>query len=106
MYLIPAAREYVITKKNAADIKAKLIIEAANGPISYDAHAILSKNKIFVIPDILANSGGVAVSYFEWVKNIRHIRFGRLEKRKNNIQFNTLIEAIETMTGKNHAVKI
>jgi glutamate dehydrogenase (NAD(P)+) len=98
--LIPAAREYVITKKNAADIKAKLIIEAANGPISYDAHAILSKNKIFVIPDILANSGGVAVSYFEWVKNIRHIRFGRLEKRKNNIQFNTLIEAIETMTGK------
>ena len=103
--LIPAARENVITRKNASDIKAKLVIEAANGPISYDAHSILSKNKIFIIPDILANSGGVAVSYFEWVKNIRHIRFGRLEKRKNNIQFNTLIEAIESMTGKTMPAK-
>jgi glutamate dehydrogenase (NAD(P)+) len=103
--LIPAARENVITSKNAADIKSKLIIEAANGPISFDAHKILSKNKVFIIPDILANSGGVAVSYFEWVKNIRHIRFGRLEKRKNNIQFNTIIEAIETMTGKEMPAK-
>ena len=60
----------------------------------------LNKNKIFVIPDILANSGGVAVSYFEWVKNIRHIRFGRLEKRRNQLQLNNLIEAIESMTGK------
>jgi glutamate dehydrogenase (NAD(P)+) len=97
--LIPAARENVITEKNANDIKAKLIIEAANGPITYKAHAILNKNKVFVIPDILANSGGVAVSYFEWVKNIRRIRFGRLEKRKNIIQMNSLIEAIESMTG-------
>ncbi len=62
--------------------------------------AILNRKKIFVIPDILANSGGVAVSYFEWVKNIRHIRFGRLEKRENLFQFNTLIEGIESMTGK------
>ena len=60
----------------------------------------MNKKKIFVIPDILANGGGVAVSYFEWVKNLRHIRFGRLEKRRNQIQLNTLIEAIETMTGK------
>jgi glutamate dehydrogenase (NAD(P)+) len=103
--LIPAARENVITSKNAADIKSKLIIEAANGPISFDAHKILAKNKVFIIPDILANSGGVAVSYFEWVKNIRHIRFGRLEKRKNNIQFNTIIEAVETMTGKEMPAK-
>ena len=82
-------------------LKAKLIIEAANGPITHKAHSILNKNKVFVIPDILANSGGVAVSYFEWVKNIRRIRFGRLEKRKNIIQMNSLIEAIESMTGTN-----
>ena len=97
--LIPAAREDVITEKNAEDISAKLIVEAANGPISYKGNQILNRRKIFVIPDILANSGGVAVSYFEWVKNIRHIRFGRLEKRRNQLQLNNLIEAIESMTG-------
>ena len=97
--LIPAARENVITEKNAEDISAKLIVEAANGPISYKGNQILNRKKIFVIPDILANSGGVAVSYFEWVKNIRHIRFGRLEKRRNQLQLNNLIEAIESMTG-------
>ena len=98
--LIPAARENVITEKNAEDISAKLIVEAANGPISYKGNQILNRRKIFVVPDILANAGGVAVSYFEWVKNIRHIRFGRLEKRRNQLQINNLIEAIETMTGK------
>jgi glutamate dehydrogenase (NAD(P)+) len=97
--LIPAAREDVITEKNAEGISAKLIVEAANGPISYKGNQILNRKKIFVIPDILANSGGVAVSYFEWVKNIRHIRFGRLEKRRNQLQLNNLIEAIESMTG-------
>ena len=71
-----------------------------DSPISYKGNQILNRKKIFVIPDILANGGGVAVSYFEWVKNLRHIRFGRLEKRRNQIQLNTLIEAIETMTGK------
>ena len=98
--LIPAARENVITEKNAGDINARLIVEAANGPISYKGNQILNRKNIFVIPDILANGGGVAVSYFEWVKNIRHIRFGRLEKRKNQLQINNLIEAIEAMTGK------
>ena len=89
--LIPAARENVITEKNAGDISASLIVEAANGPISYKGNQILNRKKIFVIPDILANGGGVAVSYFEWVKNLRHIRFGRLEKRRNQIQLNNLI---------------
>ena len=98
--LIPAARENVITEKNANQISANLIVEAANGPINYKADQILNRKKIFIIPDILANGGGVAVSYFEWVKNIRHIRFGRLEKRRNQIQLNNLIEAIESMTGK------
>ena len=98
--MIPAARENVITEKNADEISANIIVEAANGPISYKANQILNKKRIFVIPDILANGGGVAVSYFEWVKNLRHIRFGRLEKRRNQIQLNNLVDAIEAMTGK------
>ena len=98
--LIPAARENVIDESNAAKIQAKLIVEAANGPITFAADEILIKKNISIIPDIMANAGGVAVSYFEWVRNLRHIRFGRLEKRRNAYQFNTLIAAIETMTGK------
>jgi glutamate dehydrogenase (NAD(P)+) len=98
--LIPAARENVIDESNAAEIQSKLIVEAANGPITFAADEILIKKNISIIPDIMANAGGVAVSYFEWVRNLRHIRFGRLEKRRNAYQFDTLIAAIETMTGK------
>ena len=98
--LIPAARENVIDKTNAQDIKAKLIVEAANGPITFEADGLLNERNITIIPDIMANAGGVAVSYFEWIRNLRHIRFGRLEKRRNAFQFDTLISAIETMTGK------
>ena len=98
--LIPAARENVINELNAPEVKAKLIVEAANGPITFEADEILNERKIIIIPDIMANAGGVAVSYFEWIRNIRHIRFGRLEKRRNAYQFNTLISAIEMMTGK------
>ena len=98
--LIPAAKENVIDESNAQEIKAKLIVEAANGPITFEADEILNKRNVTIIPDIMANAGGVAVSYFEWIRNIRHIRFGRLEKRRNAFQFETLIAAIETMTGK------
>ena len=98
--LIPAARENVIDQANAQQIKAKLIVEAANGPITFEANELLNERNITIIPDILANAGGVAVSYFEWIRNLRHIRFGRLEKRRNAFQFGTLISAIETMTGK------
>ena len=98
--LIPAARENVIDENNAQEIQAKLIVEAANGPITYEADRLLNKRNITIIPDIMANAGGVAVSYFEWIRNLRHIRFGRLEKRRNAFQFDTLISAIETMTGK------
>ena len=98
--LIPAAKENVIDESNAQEIKAKLIVEAANGPITFEADKILNKRNVTIIPDIMANAGGVAVSYFEWIRNIRHIRFGRLEKRRNAFQFETLISAIETMTGK------
>jgi glutamate dehydrogenase (NAD(P)+) len=98
--LIPAAKENVIDKLNASQIKAKLIVEAANGPITFEADTILNERNITIIPDIMANAGGVAVSYFEWIRNLRHIRFGRLEKRRNAFQFDTLISAIETMTEK------
>ena len=98
--LIPAARENVINESNAQEIKAKLIVEAANGPITFEADELLNERHVTIIPDIMANAGGVAVSYFEWIRNLRHIRFGRLEKRRNAFQFDTLISAIETMTGK------
>ena len=98
--LIPAAKENVIDESNATRIQAKLIVEAANGPITFEADNVLNNQNITIIPDIMANAGGVAVSYFEWIRNLRHIRFGRLEKRRNAFQFDTLISAIESMTGK------
>ena len=98
--LIPAAKENVIDEVNASRVQAKLIVEAANGPITFEADSVLNNKNITIIPDIMANAGGVAVSYFEWIRNLRHIRFGRLEKRRNAFQFDTLISAIESMTGK------
>ena len=98
--LIPAAKENVINIENASEIKSNLIVEAANGPVTYEADKILNKNGVVIIPDIMANAGGVAVSYFEWVRNLRHIRFGRLEKRRNLNQIQTLIHSIEAMTDK------
>ena len=98
--LIPAAKENVIDQENAKKIKSKLIVEAANGPISFEADEILNKQGVIIIPDIIANAGGVAVSYFEWVRNLRHIRFGRLEKRRNFTQLQSMIDAVESMTGK------
>ena len=98
--LIPAAVENVINASNADAMQSNLIVEAANGPISFEADEILNNKGVVIIPDILANAGGVIVSYFEWVRNLRHIRFGRLEKRRNLEQMKTLIDAVETMTGK------
>lgn len=71
--LIPAALENSITEKNAADVKAKIIAEAANGPTTPEADRILEEKNVFIIPDILANAGGVTVSYFEWVQNVQHL---------------------------------
>ena len=104
--LIPAARENVIDKSNAQEIKAKLIVEAANGPITFEADTLLNERNVVIIPDILANAGGVAVSYFEWIRNLRHIRFGRIQKRREAFQFTSLISAIETMTGKEMPEKL
>ena len=97
--LIPAALEGVINENNAKKIKAKLIVEAANGPITYQADQILCKEKV-IIPDLYANAGGVTVSYFEWVKNLSHIRFGRLHKRGEENKIINLISSVEEITGR------
>ena len=98
--LIPAAMEGVVTKENANLVKANLIIEAANGPITYEADKILEQNGVVIIPDMYANAGGVTVSYFEWVKNLTHIRFGRMQRREVENQNLSIIKAVEKMTGK------
>jgi len=93
--LIPAALESVINLDNAHNIKTKLIIEAANGPVTAKADKILRDRGVTIIPDMFANAGGVTVSYFEWVKNINQIRFGRLQRRYEEGRNRALIEALE-----------
>ena len=96
--LIPAALENAITIKNVKKIKTKIIIEAANGPISFEADKELNERGIIILPDIYVNAGGVVVSYFEWVKNISHIRFGRVEKRFQEHKILDLINLIDQKT--------
>ncbi len=98
--LIPAAMEEQITSANAHRIKARLVAEAANGPVTYEADEILRSKGIVMLPDIYLNAGGVTVSYFEWVKNISHIGFGRLERRFDETRGMNIIQAIESATGK------
>ena len=97
--LIPAALEAQITQANAADIKARLICEAANGPITFEADEILNKRGVTVMPDAYVNAGGVTVSYFEWIRNLAHIRFGRMERRYDELRGKHMSEALESMTG-------
>ena len=98
--LVPAALENQITSDNAERIKAKIIAEAANGPISADGEAILLKMGVIIIPDMYLNAGGVTVSYFEWLKNLSHMRFGRMEKRFDHNTYNNLVTTIENITNK------
>ncbi|MEZ4948871.1 MAG: Glu/Leu/Phe/Val dehydrogenase [Saprospiraceae bacterium] len=98
--LVPAALENQITINNADKIKAKIIGEAANGPITSEAEEILLKKGKLIIPDVFLNAGGVTVSYFEWLKNLSHIRFGRMDKRFNQNTYDNFVNLVEKMTGK------
>ena len=105
--LIPAALEGVIHLGNAAQIRAPLVIEAANGPVTFGADEILREKGTVVIPDMYANAGGVTVSYFEWVKNLSHIRFGRLERRAEEARHQVLVDELERLsadTGTNYTL--
>ena len=97
--LIPAAMEGVINLTNADRIKAPLILEAANGPITYGADDILRKKGCVIIPDLFANAGGVTVSYFEWVKNLSHIRFGRMQRRAEEARSRLLVDELERLSA-------
>ena len=98
--LIPAALENVINIDNAERIKAKVIGEAANGPTTPEADEILSRRGILVVPDMYLNAGGVTVSYFEWLKNLSHVRYGRLEKRFTENMNEKILNQMEELTGK------
>jgi glutamate dehydrogenase (NAD(P)+) len=98
--LIPAALENQITENNAPRIKAKIIAEGANGPTTFDAEKILIEKNILILPDLYLNAGGVTVSYFEWLRNLSHVRFGRMERRFEEGSMNKLVSTIEKITGK------
>ncbi|MDQ2089451.1 Glu/Leu/Phe/Val family dehydrogenase [Marimonas arenosa] len=95
--LIPAAFEGVINLQNAERIKAPLIIEAANGPVTAGADEVLRAKGVVIIPDMYANAGGVTVSYFEWVKNLSHIRFGRMQRRQEEARHQLVVDELERL---------
>ncbi|GEP96096.1 Glu/Leu/Phe/Val family dehydrogenase [Chitinophaga cymbidii] len=98
--LVPAALENVIDGENAPRVKAKIIGEAANGPLTPEADEILAKKGVIVVPDMFLNAGGVTVSYFEWLKNLSHVRYGRLGKRFDENMNIHILGQIEELTGK------
>ncbi|MFM2363346.1 MAG: hypothetical protein RLZZ316_2248 [Bacteroidota bacterium] len=98
--LIPAALENVINGENAPRVKAKIVGEAANGPLTPEADEVFAKKGVLVVPDMYLNAGGVTVSYFEWLKNLSHVRYGRMEKRFTENLNTHILGQIETLTGK------
>lgn len=103
--LIPAALENVINGENAPRVKAKLIGEAANGPLTPEADEVFSQKGTIVVPDMYLNAGGVTVSYFEWLKNLSHVRYGRMEKRFNENMNSHIVAQMEMLSGKKMGVK-
>lgn len=97
--LIPAAIEAQITPENAPRIQARLIAEAANGPITFEADELLRRKDIVVMPDAYVNAGGVIVSYFEWIRNLSHIRFGRIQRRFDEQRGHHISTALQELTG-------
>ncbi|MEI8060301.1 MAG: Glu/Leu/Phe/Val dehydrogenase, partial [Ferruginibacter sp.] len=98
--LIPAALENVINGENAPRIKAKIVGEAANGPCTPEADEVFIQKGILCVPDMYLNAGGVTVSYFEWLKNLSHVRYGRLEKRFAENLNSNIVGQMEELTGK------
>src|SRR6267142_2847180 len=98
--LIPAALENQLTAENAPRIRTKILAEAANGPTTAEAEKILLDRGVYVIPDVYLNAGGVTVSYFEWIKNLSHVRFGRVGKRFEEASYDRMVSAIEKATGR------
>ncbi|MEN8169666.1 MAG: Glu/Leu/Phe/Val dehydrogenase [Pseudomonadota bacterium] len=98
--LIPAALESQINANNAMHIQTKLIVEAANGAVTYEADEILRRRGVVMLPDVWVNAGGVTVSYFEWTRNLSHMRFGRLQRRFDELRGTCYATAIEEMTEK------
>ncbi len=101
--IIPAALESQITGENVHKVKAKIIAEAANGPTTADAHEILTERGSLVIPDSYLNAGGVVVSYFEWLKNIQHVRYGRMNKRFDEESLTRIARELESISGKKYS---
>ena len=97
--LIPAALEAQITSENAERINAKLIAEAANGPVTFEADEILRNKGVMILPDAYVNAGGVIVSYFEWIRNLSHIRFGRIQRRFDEQRGHHISTALQELTG-------
>ena len=97
--LVPAALEGQITAENAPRIKAKIIGEGANGPVTSEAEEILTRRGVMILPDMYLNAGGVTVSYFEWLKNLNRVQFGRMDKRYNEMNNRRLVQAIEKASG-------
>ena len=92
--------EAQITSENAGRIQAHLIVEAANGPTTFGGDEQLKTTGTMVLPDALVNAGGVVVSYFEWIKNLSHIRFGRMQRRLDEMRGTQVVRALEVMTGE------
>ncbi|MFV1979700.1 MAG: Glu/Leu/Phe/Val dehydrogenase [Rhodothermia bacterium] len=98
--LVPAALEAQIHKDNVDQVKAKIVAEAANGPLTAEANDRLLDRGVLIIPDMYLNAGGVTVSYFEWLKNLSHVRFGRMSNRVESTEKTEILETIESLTGK------